>query len=103
LISQALRWAGVVYLLYLAWETWESNEKEHPDYRRRGVNPLFWRGFFSNLFNPKSIFFFISVVPGFIHYEMTEAGLLFQAARLGRSTLRLQPPSMRASFCSRAN
>ena len=36
LISQAplvydlLRWAGVAYLLYLAWETWQPNEKEHP-------------------------------------------------------------------------
>jgi threonine/homoserine/homoserine lactone efflux protein len=30
------------------------------------AGPLFWRGFFSNIFNPKSIVFFVSVVPRFI-------------------------------------
>jgi threonine/homoserine/homoserine lactone efflux protein len=44
---------------------------------------LFWRGFFSNVFNPKSILFFISVVPGFIQYDSSVSGLLFQAALLG--------------------
>ena len=48
---------------------------------------LFWRGFFSDVFNPKSILVFISVVPGFIQYDSSGAGLLAEAARLGRSTL----------------
>jgi len=47
------------------------------------VDVLFWRGLFSNVFNPKSILFFISVVPGFIRYDPSSAGLLAQAARLG--------------------
>jgi threonine/homoserine/homoserine lactone efflux protein len=83
LIYDLLRWTGVVYLLYLAWKTWQSNEKEPPDVAGAASSSLFWRGFFSNLFNPKSILFFISVVPGFIHHESSEADLLFQAARLG--------------------
>jgi len=44
---------------------------------------LFWRGFLSNVFNPKSSLFFISVVPGFIQDNSGGSGLLFQAARLG--------------------
>jgi threonine/homoserine/homoserine lactone efflux protein len=38
---------------------------------------------FSNLFNPKSMLFFISVVPGFIQYDPSGSGLPVQAAWLG--------------------
>jgi threonine/homoserine/homoserine lactone efflux protein len=88
LISQApmiynlLRWSGVAYLLYLAWETWQSNGKTQSD-MAAASSSLFWRGFFSNVFNPKSILFFISVVPGFIQHDSGGSGLLLQAARLG--------------------
>ena len=88
LISQApmiynlLRWTGVAYLLYLAWETWQSNGKTQSD-MAAASSSLFWRGFFSNVFNPKSILFFISVVPGFIQHDSGGSGLLLQAARLG--------------------
>ena len=108
LISEApltynlLRWIGVTYLVFLAWETWQSNEIERPGEVRAASSPLFWRGFFSNLFNPKSILFFISVVPGFIQADSSQSGLLVQAARLGRSTSPSQPPSMPASCCSQA-
>jgi threonine/homoserine/homoserine lactone efflux protein len=83
LIYDLLRWTGVAYLLYLAWETWQSNEKEHPEMAAAAHSSLFWRGFFSNVFNPKSILFFVSVVPGFIQFEPSGAGVLTQAARLG--------------------
>ncbi len=81
LIYDLLRWTGVAYLLYLAWETWQSNGKTTSDVVAASSS-LFWRGFFSNVFNPKSILFFISVVPGFIH-DPGGSGLLLQAARLG--------------------
>ena len=82
LIYDLLRWTGVGYLLYLAWETWQSSAKE-PGLAAAASSSLFWRGFLSNVFNPKSILFFISVVPGFILYDSSGSGLLFQAARLG--------------------
>jgi threonine/homoserine/homoserine lactone efflux protein len=86
LIYDLLRWIGVGYLLYLAWETWQSGEKA-PGMVVAASSSLFWRGFFSNVFNPKSILFFISVVPGFIlhdlQYDPSGSGLLVQAARLG--------------------
>jgi threonine/homoserine/homoserine lactone efflux protein len=83
LIYDLLRWTGVAYLLYLGWETWQSNAKERAELAASASASLFWRGFFSNVFNPKSILFFISVVPGFIQYDSSGAGLLAQAARLG--------------------
>ena len=83
LIYDMLRWTGVAYLLYLAWETWRSSAKQHPEMVASASASLFWRGFFSNVFNPKSMLFFISVVPGFIRYDSSGAGLLAQAARLG--------------------
>ena len=89
LISQApvvynlLRWIGVAYLLYLAWETWQSGGHDRPDVAGAASGPLFLRGFFSNVFNPKSILFFISVVPGFIQYDRNGSSLLIQAALLG--------------------
>ncbi|HJP69567.1 MAG TPA: LysE family translocator [Sphingomicrobium sp.] len=78
-----LRWTGVAYLLYLAWETWQSDENTPSDIATMASTSLFWRGFFSNVFNPKSIMFFVSVVPGFIHNDPGGPDLLFQAARLG--------------------
>jgi threonine/homoserine/homoserine lactone efflux protein len=75
LIYDLLRWTGVAYLLYLAWETWQSNEKTQSNMAAAPSSSLFWRGFFSNVFNPKSILFFISVVPGFIQYDSGGSGL----------------------------
>ena len=81
LVYDLLRWTGVAYLLYLAWETWQSNAKARPEIEASAPASLFWRGFFSNVFNPKSILFFISVVPGFIEYELER----IQSARSGRA------------------
>jgi len=78
-----LRWTGVAYLLYLAWETWGVDDKEHLDTAGTASSSSFWRGFFSNVFNPKSIVFFVSVVPGFVHYDSSASSLLIQIARLG--------------------
>jgi len=83
LVYDLLRWTGVAYLLYLAWETWQANARECPEMEASAAASLFWRGFFSNLFNPKSILFFISVVPGFIQHDSSGSSLLAQAARLG--------------------
>ena len=83
LIYDLLRWIGVASLLYLAWETWQSTGKAQSDVAAAALSSLFWRGVFSNVFNPKSIMFFISVVPDFIQYDSSGSGLLVQAARLG--------------------
>ena len=85
LFYDVLCWTGVAYILFLAWETWQSDGKEtrRPDLTGSASGPLFWRGFLSNVFNPKSIIFFVSVIPGFVRDDMSESGLLLQIARLG--------------------
>ena len=68
LLYDVLRWIGVGYLFYLAWEGWRTSEDISPKGADLVVTagPLLLRGFLSNVFNPKSILFFVSVIPTFI-------------------------------------
>ncbi len=68
LLYEALRWIGVGYLLFLAWEGWRSEKENSPGRVDVAVTagPLFLRGFLSNVFNPKSVLFFVSVLPAFV-------------------------------------
>jgi len=65
---ETLRWIGVAYLLYLAWEGWKTEAETSPARADTGATagPLFLRGLLSNVFNPKSILFFVSAVPTFV-------------------------------------
>lgn len=65
IVYEMLRWSGVIFLLYLAWEGWISGTDvvasaptEHGRY--------FTRGLITNLLNPKAGVFYISVLPTFI-------------------------------------
>lgn len=67
-IYQALRIAGIFYLLWLAYDTWKTkiiiSKKE--------INTLiynakfFKRGLITNLLNPKAVIFYIAILPKFI-------------------------------------
>ncbi|WP_048647274.1 LysE family translocator [Nitratireductor soli] len=64
-LYEGLRWAGILFLLYLAWDGWRqgtdvvaSNDK--PD----GAH--FMRGLVTNLLNPKAAVFYVAVLPTFI-------------------------------------
>src|SRR6516162_5164925 len=62
-----LRWIGVAYLLFLAWEGWQTKKNSTDrDNLDAASGQLFLRGFLSNVFNPKSVLFFVSVVPTFV-------------------------------------
>jgi len=82
-VYEVLRWAGVAYLLFLAWEGWQPDRENSPGYAGAAPGSLFWRGFFSNVFNPKSIIFFVSVVPGFVRFDSGDRGLPAQMALFG--------------------
>jgi threonine/homoserine/homoserine lactone efflux protein len=82
-IYELLRWVGVAYILFLAWEGWQPDGENSPGYAGAASGSLFWRGFFSNVFNPKSIIFFVSVVPGFVRYELGDRSLPVQIALFG--------------------
>jgi threonine/homoserine/homoserine lactone efflux protein len=61
-LYEAIRWAGVLFLLYLAWEAWvgEKIRSAKPDHTRH-----FRRGLVVNLLNPKAAAVFIVMIPGF--------------------------------------
>jgi threonine/homoserine/homoserine lactone efflux protein len=67
IVYESLRWAGAVYLCWLAYDSWK--EARQPVATAPVSQSLFVqlrRGFISNLLNPKAALFFIAVVPEFI-------------------------------------
>ncbi|MDO9587292.1 MAG: LysE family translocator [Brevundimonas sp.] len=59
-----LRWAGIAYLLWLAWETVRGSAASSAD-----PNPArspFIRGLIANLLNAKAALFYLALLPGFI-------------------------------------
>lgn len=82
-VYEVLRWTGVAYILFLAWEGWQPDRENSRAYAGAASGSLFWRGFLSNVFNPKSIIFFVSVVPGFVRYEPGDRSLPVQIALFG--------------------
>ena len=69
LLYGLLRWGGVAYLLWLAWETWSSERETSPD-ATAGPDGEPWiafrRGLVTNLLNPKAAVFYIAVLPEFV-------------------------------------
>ena len=88
LLYEGLRWAGVAFLLYLAWEGWRSGAdvSAEPDEVRR---KYFTRGLVTNLLNPKAGVFYVAVLPTFIdpnRHLMTQA-LTLTAIYVGVATV----------------
>lgn len=67
LLYQVLRWGGVIYLFWLAYEGWrDANEAiEHAPLGSSNMR-YFRRGLITNLLNPKAAVFYIAVLPGFV-------------------------------------
>lgn len=78
---QILRWGGVFYLLWLAWEGWrEEPEISSREIKARIQNARFFRrGLIVNLLNPKAAVFYIAILPTFISPEFSA---VFQALSL---------------------
>jgi threonine/homoserine/homoserine lactone efflux protein len=67
LVYQGVRWAGVGYLMWLAWDALRDPQ-EGAEFARPG-DPLwlfFRRGLVTNLLNPKAALFYVTVLPGFL-------------------------------------
>lgn len=67
LLYQVLRWAGALYFLWLAWDSWHDEPDGKVAAARTDRGPeSFRRGLITNLLNPKAAIFYVSVLPGFI-------------------------------------
>lgn len=58
-----LRWGGVAYLLYLAWDAWQKADMP-PDAIPH--SRYFVQGLVTNLLNPKAALFYVTVMPNFL-------------------------------------
>ncbi|MEW6645180.1 MAG: LysE family translocator [Pseudomonadota bacterium] len=72
LLYEILRWAGVVYLLWLAWDGWRSETDSDAADADGTIAPgvAFRRGLLTNLLNPKAAIFYIAILPDFIRVDL---------------------------------
>lgn len=61
-----LRWAGVLYMLYLAWDGWTHSAAASLEGETQASGVFFRRGLITNLLNPKAAVFYVSVLPAFL-------------------------------------
>jgi len=68
-LYQILRFAGVLYLCWLAFEEWKDSDQDFdaPENEQRGVSSYFRHGLIINVLNPKAGVFFITILPSFIN------------------------------------
>lgn len=73
LAFQTLKFAGVGYLLYLAWTMWRENGAINfeSSSREKGLLKIASRGFFINILNPKLSIFFLAFLPQFVPASAT--------------------------------
>jgi threonine/homoserine/homoserine lactone efflux protein len=70
-----LRYAGVAYLLWLAWKAWIGEKELSPDaVGRVALGAWFRHGLLLNLLNPKAAVFFIVVLPAYVSQGTPVAG-----------------------------
>ena len=69
-----VKWIGAVYLIYLGLNMLRSAQKSAPKHAEEtiaihtsaGAQQIFWRGFLTNVLNPKVALFFLAFLPQFI-------------------------------------
>jgi threonine/homoserine/homoserine lactone efflux protein len=76
LLYEVLRWAGILYLLWLAWEAWRGVETTFPGQAHGGGfdSRYFKRGLVTNLLNPKAGVFYIAILPAFVDDQSPPLG-----------------------------
>lgn len=81
---------GILYLLWLALETWSGRDEVHPKTQNGTdcddvLRQAFARGLIANLLNPKAAVFYVAILPTFI--VSGRASPLVQALLLGSTHL----------------
>ncbi len=65
-LFRGLRWAGSLYLLYLAWDSWRASTAPPDTKFEEPLLRYFSQGLLSNMLNPKAYLVFAAVLPQFI-------------------------------------
>lgn len=90
-LFQLIKWLGVVYLLYLAWQSWfaQADDLTQKQQVKLTAKKLYLRGVIMNLTNPKVGLFFIAFLPQFVNQsygsvtlQIVVLGFLFIVATL---------------------
>jgi threonine/homoserine/homoserine lactone efflux protein len=85
-LFQMVKWLGVLYLVYLAWQSWTALPDDSTPKPQLQLSPgkLYLRGVVMNLTNPKVGLFFIAFLPQFVSqggwpvtFQIVVLGFLF--------------------------
>jgi threonine/homoserine/homoserine lactone efflux protein len=66
-LYETIRWGGVLFLLWLAWDSYrEAQEPIAAQAAAQRLGAYFLRGLITNLLNPKAAMFYVAVMPNFV-------------------------------------
>ena len=112
LLFQLIRWAGVIFLLWLAWEAWRGvrDPAAADGDDARTLRGLFLRGMTGNLLNPKAAVFYVALLPTFMRPDhgsplaqaLTLGGLHLAVALVVHSLIVLGAAGVRGTVLARA-
>jgi len=89
-LYELLRWSGIAFLLFLAWEGWRGEGAKDEADRGKALSKwtYFKRGLLTNLLNPKAAAFYVTVLPGFLPLEAAlSQSLLLTAIYVAAATI----------------
>ncbi|WP_342028756.1 LysE family translocator [Hyphomicrobium facile] len=68
MLYEFIRWAGAFYMFWLAYDIWRGEDPTaaEGDAGQAKADRYFFRGFVTNVLNPKAAVFYIAVLPQFI-------------------------------------
>jgi threonine/homoserine/homoserine lactone efflux protein len=71
----AIKWCGVLYLLYLAWQMWHASDHPGPtpEFRPGSSTRMFLAGLTVTLGNPKLMVFYMALLPALIDLDQVGA------------------------------